>query len=102
MPKAIANSKLPLLVSIAMVVVITRVTCSILPPTIITAPTSAIARPRPAKIAVSNPWRASQMISKKDSLKDRQSDRNCNSYLTQRSETICRVRAAIMGVMRID
>ena len=47
-----ASSKLPFDVSKAIVVVITRVDPAILPPTIITAPTSAIARPNPAKTAV--------------------------------------------------
>ena len=51
-PSAKASSKLPFDVSKAIVVVITRVDPAILPPTIITAPTSAIARPNPAKTAV--------------------------------------------------
>ena len=51
-PRAKASSRLPFDVSKAIVVVITRVDPAILPPTIITAPTSAIARPNPAQIAV--------------------------------------------------
>src|SRR5690348_17155700 len=51
-PSPRASARLPLLVSSAMVVVITRVTWSMLPPTIITAPTSALARPKPASSAV--------------------------------------------------
>ena len=51
-PKPSANAKFPLLVSSAIAVVITLVTWSMLPPTIITAPTSALARPNPAKTAV--------------------------------------------------
>jgi len=43
-----------LLVSSAIVVVITRVTPSMLPPTMITAPTSAIARPNPASSTVAS------------------------------------------------
>ena len=48
MPSASASARSPLEVSSAIVVVITRVTWSMLPPTMITAPTSAIARPKPA------------------------------------------------------
>ena len=51
-PSANASSKFPFDVSKAIVVVITRVEPAIFPPTIITAPTSAIARPNPAKTAV--------------------------------------------------
>ncbi len=47
-----ASGRSPLLVSSAIAVVITRVTPSMLPPTIITAPTSAIARPKPASTTV--------------------------------------------------
>ena len=49
MPSPSASGRSPLEVSSAMVVVITRVTPSMLPPTIITAPTSALARPRPGQ-----------------------------------------------------
>src|SRR5690606_36575478 len=52
MPSPSASGRSPLLVSSAIAVVITRVTPSILPPTIMTAPTSALARPKPARIAV--------------------------------------------------
>ena len=48
-PKAKAKGRSPLDVSSAIVVVITLVTWSIFPPTIITAPTSDIARPNPAR-----------------------------------------------------
>ncbi len=48
-----------MLVSSAIVVVITRVTPSMLPPTIITAPTSAIARPNPASSTVASEKRVS-------------------------------------------
>jgi hypothetical protein len=48
-PSASASGRSPLLVSSAMLVVITRVTPSMLPPTIITAPTSATARPKPGQ-----------------------------------------------------
>ena len=52
----------PLEVSRAIVVVITRVRWSILPPTIITAPTSDTARPNPASTTVSSEYRASMII----------------------------------------
>src|SRR6266849_3100561 len=59
-PNPSASGRSPLLVSSAMVVVITRVTPSMFPPTIITAPTSAAARPNPARIVVSSENRVSQ------------------------------------------
>ena len=54
MPSASASGRSPLLVSSAMAVVITRVTPSMLPPTIMTAPTSAAARPKPASTTVTS------------------------------------------------
>ena len=60
-PSASASGRSPLLVSSAIVVVITRVTPSMLPPTIITAPTSAIARPKPASSTVASEKRVSQI-----------------------------------------
>ena len=53
-PSPSASGRSPLLVSSAMVVVITRVTPSMLPPTIITAPTSEAARPKPASTIVTS------------------------------------------------
>ena len=52
-PKFNASSKLPRDVSRTMLVVITRVLYAILPPTIITAPTSDNARPSPVSIIIS-------------------------------------------------
>ena len=54
MPKANASGKLPFDVSKDIDVVMTRVKWSILPPTMMTAPTSDIALPKPAKITVNN------------------------------------------------
>ena len=51
---ASASGRSPLLVSSAMAVVMTRVKPSMLPPTIITAPTSEIARPKQASSTVSS------------------------------------------------
>ena len=59
MPRARASGRSPLLVSSAMAVVITRVTPSMLPPTIITAPTSEAARPKPASTTVRREKRVS-------------------------------------------
>ena len=59
MPSPSASGRSPLLVSSAIVVVMTRVTPSMLPPTIITAPTSAIARPKPASSTVASENRVS-------------------------------------------
>ena len=62
-PSAIASGRSPLLVSSAIVVVITRVKPSMLPPTIITAPTSAMARPKAAISTVSTAQRSCTSIS---------------------------------------
>ena len=59
-PKAMAIPNSPFDVSSAIVVVMTRLTCRILPPTIITAPTSEIARPKHAKAIVTRAIRASK------------------------------------------
>ena len=59
MPRASASGRSPLLVSSAIAVVITRVTPSMLPPTIITAPTSEAARPKPASTTVRSEKRVS-------------------------------------------
>ena len=53
MPSASASARLPLLVSSTMVVVMVRVTPAMLPPTMMMAPTSEMARPNPASSAVS-------------------------------------------------
>ena len=58
-PNASARGKLPFDVSKDIEVVITLVKWSILPPTIITAPTSDIARPKPAKTTVTSEYLAS-------------------------------------------
>ena len=55
-----ASGRSPLLVSSAMAVVMTRVTPSMLPPTMMTAPTSAAARPKPASTTVTSEKRVSQ------------------------------------------
>ena len=59
-PSPRASGRSPLLVSSAIVVVMTRVTPSMLPPTMMTAPTSDAARPKPAITRVASVKRKSQ------------------------------------------
>src|SRR5262249_24968792 len=54
-PKARASGRSPRLVSSAIAVVMVRVTPAMLPPTMRMAPTSAMARPKPARKAVRSP-----------------------------------------------
>jgi len=61
-PRPIASGRSPFEVSSAMVVVMVRVKPSILPPTIITVPTSAAARPNPASRVVTRLNRASHTM----------------------------------------
>ncbi len=67
-PNFIAMSVLPFDVSRTILVVITLVFPAIFPPTIITAPTSAIARPKPRIIACDMPWLESFISARKRSL----------------------------------
>ena len=60
-PSPIASGRSPFEVSSAIAVVIVRVKPSMLPPTIITVPTSAAARPKPASNVVTSEKRASQI-----------------------------------------
>lgn len=99
-PKPSARGRFPFEVSSAMAVVIVRVKPSMLPPTIITAPTSAAARPKPASSAVSRLKRASN-----NSVVMRPSEPtsiayNSSRYSSQRSSIVWRVRAAIIGRIR--
>ena len=101
MPERSASGRSPLLVSSAIVVVITRVTPSMLPPTIITAPTSAAARPKPASTTVSSEKRMShRSVSAAVHLRA-PSERSCSRYSRQASSTICRESAAMIGRIRI-
>src|SRR5690606_543065 len=59
-PSAIAAAKLPRRVSSTMAVVMTRVSPRMLPPTILTAPTSELTAPKPATMAAPSPRRASR------------------------------------------
>ena len=64
MPKDKAKDKFPLEVSSAIAVVIILVKWSIFPPTIMTAPTSDIALPKPAKTTVESEYLASNKYAK--------------------------------------
>src|ERR1041385_2631671 len=100
-PNPSASGRSPLLVSSAMVVVITRVTPSMFPPTIITAPTSAAARPNPARIGVRSEKRVSQSRVSAAFIRPAPSDRSCSSYSSQASSIAWRESAAMIGRIRI-
>src|SRR5882762_387429 len=100
-PNPSASGRSPLLVSSAMVVVITRVTPSMFPPTIITAPTSAAARPNPARIVVSSENRVSQSSVRAAFTRPAPSERSCSSYSRQASSIAWRESAAMIGRIRI-
>ena len=101
MPSASASGRSPLLVSSAIVVVITRVTPSMLPPTIITAPTSAIARPNPASSTVASEKRVSHSSVSAALTVPAPSDVSCSRYSVHASATIWRDSAAMIGAIRI-
>ena len=90
-----------MLVSSAIVVVITRVTPSMLPPTIMTAPTSAIARPNPASNTVASEKRVSHSSVNTARMVRAPSEISCSRYSPHASATICRDSAAMIGVMRM-
>lgn len=64
-PKAIASSKRPMFVCIMIAVVMTRVLNWMLPPTICTAPTSAMDRPKPANALVTKGIRHSFIVNQR-------------------------------------
>jgi hypothetical protein len=97
MPSASASARSPLLVSSAIVVVITRVYPAMLPPTMMTAPTSALARPKPARSAVVRLKRASQRSVGMARRMEEPSDFSCASYSSQRSSITCRVSETTIG-----
>ena len=72
------------------------------PPTIITAPTSAAARPNPARIVVSSENRVSQSSVSAAFMRPAPSERNCSSYSRQASSIAWRESAAMIGRIRID
>ncbi len=62
-----------------------------------TAPTSAMARPKPAIIAVSNRKRPSQSRVATLCIGVQPSERRCSSYSSCRSAIVCRDSAAMIG-----
>src|SRR5574343_386057 len=86
-PKAKASGKSPLLVSSAIAVVITRVKPSMLPPTIITAPTSETARPKAVTKVVTRAMRSSQASSRLRSKVPAPSDAHCSPCWRSTSST---------------
>src|SRR6185312_1532235 len=99
-PSPIASGRSPFDVSSAIAVVIVRVNPSILPPTMIIAPTSAAARPNPASNAVTRENRASQI-----SVATRRAGPTCiaassSRYSAHKSSTVCRVKAAMIGATK--
>ena len=97
MPSPSASGRSPLLVSSAIAVVITRVTPSMLPPTMMTAPTSDAARPKPASTTVSSDHRVSHSSVSVDCSHDESRLRSCSRYSIHASSTIWRVSAATIG-----
>ena len=88
-----------MLVSSAMAVVITRVKPSILPPTTMTAPTSALARPKPASSTVSSAKRPSQSSVGTARQGPAPKERNCSAYSSQSCSIAWRDSAARIGVI---
>ncbi len=98
-PSPIAKGRLPFEVSSEIAVVMVRVKPSILPPTIMTAPTSAAARPKPASSAVSRLKRASHNRVAMRPAGPTSIAVNSSRYSPQRSSTVWRVSAAMIGTI---
>ena len=101
MPSASASGRSPLLVSSAIAVVITRVTPSMLPPTIITAPTSAIARPNAVSSIVTTAQRSCSSISSAPASGPAPIERSWSPPSRSASATTWRDSAATTGSTRI-
>ena len=98
MPSPSASGRSPLVVSSAIAVVITRVTPSMLPPTIITAPTSAIARPNAGEH--DRHQREAQVVQQRQRRGQparRRASATARAYSRQASATACRESAAMSG-----
>ncbi len=98
MPRPSASGRLPLVVSSAIAVVITRVTPTMLPPTIITVPTSEIARPNAVSMIVSRPKRSCTSISSALVSGPAPSERSWSPPSCIASTTSRRASAAINGM----
>src|SRR6516165_2211384 len=95
----IASGRSPFDVSSAIAVVMVRVKSSILPPTMITAPTSAAARPKPASSAVTRLKRPSQIRVAMRPSGPTFIAASSSWYSLAKSSMVCRVSAAMMGAM---
>ena len=84
-----------------MEVVITRVKPSMLPPTIITAPTSAMARPKPVSSAVITPRRSCTSSKAAVAAEPAPRDRSWSPPSAKADSTRRRANAAISGTTRM-
>ena len=96
-PSATARRRSPRLVSSVIAVVMVRVWPAMLPPTISTAPTSALARPKPASMPVMRLKRPSQSSVGTARSRDEPSERSCSAYSAQRSSMTLRVSDSTIG-----
>ena len=80
----------------------TRVKPSMLPPTIITAPTSEMARPKAVTPIVNNAKRSSQASNKLRTHGPAPSDAHCSPCWRSTSSTTCRVSAATTGTTKMN
>jgi tungstate transport system substrate-binding protein len=98
-PRASASDKSPELVSRAMAVVMVRVWPRILPPTMMIAPTSDMARPKAARNAVKRPLRPIENSSARDWGRDAPWIRNRSPYCDHSGSTAACTRAITIGVV---
>ena len=98
-PNPMAKAKFPFPVSSAMDVVRTRVAWSIFPPTIMMAPTSPMARPNPASMAVNRDRRPSHISATIRCRRVEFREINRSWYSAQRSRMDWWEIEAINGVM---
>src|SRR6516164_2102240 len=99
MPSPIASGRLPLEVSSAIAVVMVRVKPSMLPPTMMTAPTSAAARPKPASSAVTRLKRPSQINVAMRPSGPTFMAASSSWYSLAKSSMVCRASAAMIGAI---
>src|SRR5262249_16493894 len=97
-PSPMASARSPFDVSSAIAVVMVRVKPSILPPTIISVPTSAAARPKPASRVVTRLKRASHSNAATRPAGPTRIAVISSRYSTHRSSTVWRVNAAMIGM----
>src|SRR5262249_52048306 len=99
-PSPMASGRSPFDVSSAIAVVMVRVKPSMLPPTIITAPTSAAARPKPASAMVTSEKRASQSSTLTREEGPTAMAVNSSRYSARKSAITCRGNAAMIAEIR--